>query len=80
VIAHAEALAPKAGRPFIYQDRVVEEKDVLARANRGSRRCHPGLGVRLLDGGGSEHGVERLDAPDEVRVAVATEPSWWRAQ
>jgi len=31
VIAHAEALAKKAGRPFIYQDRVVKGKDVLAR-------------------------------------------------
>lgn len=31
VIAHAEALAKKAGRPFIYQDRVVHGKDDLAR-------------------------------------------------
>jgi hypothetical protein len=31
VIAHAEALARKAGRPFIYQDRVVHGKDDLAR-------------------------------------------------
>ena len=31
VIAHAEALARKAGRPFIYQDRVVHGKDELAR-------------------------------------------------
>jgi hypothetical protein len=31
VIAHAEALARKAGRPFIYQDRVVKGKDELAR-------------------------------------------------
>ena len=27
VIAHAEALAKKAGRPFVYQDRVVHGKD-----------------------------------------------------
>lgn len=31
VIAHGEALAQKAGRPFIYQDRVVKGKDDLAR-------------------------------------------------
>jgi hypothetical protein len=31
VIAHAEALARKAGRPFTYQDRVVHGKDDLAR-------------------------------------------------
>ncbi len=31
VIAHAEALAKKAGRPFVYQDRVVHGKDELAR-------------------------------------------------
>jgi hypothetical protein len=31
VIAHAEALARKAGRPFVYQDRVVHGKDDLAR-------------------------------------------------
>jgi hypothetical protein len=31
VIAHAEALAKRAGRPFIYQDRVVHGKDDLAR-------------------------------------------------
>ena len=31
VIAHAEALAKKAGRPFVYQDRVVHGKDDLAR-------------------------------------------------
>jgi hypothetical protein len=31
VIAHAEALARKAGRPFVYQDRVVHGKDELAR-------------------------------------------------
>ena len=31
VIAHAEALAKKAGRPFTYQDRVVHGKDDLAR-------------------------------------------------
>lgn len=31
VIAHAEALAKKAGRPFLYQDRVVHGKDDLAR-------------------------------------------------
>ena len=31
VIARAEALAKKAGRPFIYQDRVVHGKDDLAR-------------------------------------------------
>jgi hypothetical protein len=31
VIAHAEALAKKAGRPFMYQDRVVHGKDELAR-------------------------------------------------
>ena len=31
VIARAEALAKKAGRPFIYQDRVVRGKDELAR-------------------------------------------------
>jgi hypothetical protein len=31
VIAHAEALARKAGRPLIYQDRVVHGKDELAR-------------------------------------------------
>ena len=31
VIAHAEALARKAGRPFIYQNRVVHGKDELAR-------------------------------------------------
>jgi hypothetical protein len=31
VIAHAEALTKKAGRPFTYQDRVVHGKDDLAR-------------------------------------------------
>src|SRR5215475_6610968 len=31
VIAHGEELAKKAGRPFIYQDRVVHGKDELAR-------------------------------------------------
>jgi hypothetical protein len=31
VIEHAETLAKKAGRPFIYQDRVVHGKDDLAR-------------------------------------------------
>jgi len=31
VIAHAEGLAKKAGRPFVYQDRVVHGKDDLAR-------------------------------------------------
>ena len=31
VIGHAVALASKAGRPFIYQDRVVKGKDDLAR-------------------------------------------------
>ena len=31
VIAHAEALAKKTGRPFVYQDRVVHGKDDLAR-------------------------------------------------
>jgi hypothetical protein len=31
VISHAEALAGKAGRPFVYQDRVVHGKDDLAR-------------------------------------------------
>lgn len=31
VIAHAEAVARKAGRPFTYQDRVVHGKDDLAR-------------------------------------------------
>ncbi len=31
VVAHAEALAKKAGRPFVYQDRVVHGKDDLAR-------------------------------------------------
>jgi len=31
VIARGEALAKKAGRPFIYQDRVVHGKDDLAR-------------------------------------------------
>jgi hypothetical protein len=30
VVAHAEAIAKKAGRPFIYQDRVVKGKDDLA--------------------------------------------------
>ena len=30
VIAHAEALAGRAGRPFVYQDRVVYGKDELA--------------------------------------------------
>jgi hypothetical protein len=54
VIAQAEALARKAGRPFIYQDRVVKGKDELARqigvrdgvtqglsasSRRWSRRC-----------------------------------------
>jgi hypothetical protein len=34
VIVHAEALARKAGRPFIYQDRVVHGKDELARRSR----------------------------------------------
>src|SRR5574341_1387231 len=31
VIARGEALAKRAGRPFIYQDRVVHGKDELAR-------------------------------------------------
>jgi hypothetical protein len=31
VIAHAEWLSKKAGRPFVYQDRVVHGKDELAR-------------------------------------------------
>ena len=31
VIAHGEAVAKKAGRPFVYQDRVVHGKDDLAR-------------------------------------------------
>jgi hypothetical protein len=31
VIGHAQALAKKAGRPFVYQDRVVHGKDDLAR-------------------------------------------------
>jgi hypothetical protein len=31
VIAHGQALAAKAGRPFVYQDRVVHGKDELAR-------------------------------------------------
>jgi hypothetical protein len=31
VIGHAEGLAKKAGRPFVYQDRVVHGKDDLAR-------------------------------------------------
>jgi hypothetical protein len=31
VVAHAEGLAKKAGRPFVYQDRVVKGKDELAR-------------------------------------------------
>lgn len=31
VVTHAEALAKKAGRPFVYQDRVVHGKDELAR-------------------------------------------------
>ena len=29
VIAHAEAVAKRAGRPFVYQDRVVRGKDEL---------------------------------------------------
>jgi phosphopentomutase len=31
VKAHAEAIAHKAGRPFLYQDRVVHGKDEIAR-------------------------------------------------
>lgn len=31
VVAHGKALATKAGRPFIYQNRVVKGKDALAR-------------------------------------------------